>query len=127
MLLSDQLREENVDASRVFEENKELVQKLYTEALAESFNTDEEQDESFALICVMIITCLLKDLEELPRPFEIEYNEEDENLVGFLGESLSYYLTFEAMCKQGKAKKKIVNGSPVYTIPKSRKSVNKTK
>jgi len=128
MLLSEQLRE-GVDSSRVFDENQELVQKLYTEALAASFDIEEDQDESFAVICTMMVICMLKNLDEIPRSFEVEYNEEDESLISELGEALGYYLTFEAMCKQGEAKKKIVNGSPVYTIPKSRsrKSVKKTK
>lgn len=129
MLLSEQLREEDVDSSRVFDENRELVQKLYTEALSASLDIEEEQDESFAVICTMMVICMLKNLDEIPRSFEIEYNEEDENLISALSEALGYYLTFEAMCSQGEAKKKVINGSPVYTIPKSRsrKSLKKTK
>lgn len=128
MLLSEQLRE-RVNPSRVFDENKEIVQKLYTEALSASLDIEEEQDESFAVICTMMVICMLKNLDEIPRSFEVEYDEEDESLISELSEILGYYLNFEAMCSRGIAKKKIVNGSPVYTIPKSRsrKSVKKTK
>ncbi len=128
MLLSEQLREQ-IDPSRVFDENQEIVQKLYTEALAASFGIEQDRDESFAIICTMMTICMLKNLNEVPRSFEIDYDDEDEELIAELAESLGYYLTFEAMCSRGIAKKKIVNGSPVYTVPKSRsrKSVKKTK
>lgn len=117
MTISENLRAKDADYGRIFYENQEFIEQLYAEALSIAIDLKEEGDESFGTICAMMVTTMLNDLASIPVPFVGEYEDEDQELIGIIGEALGIYLTFEAMCKKDMAIRDIsANGSPSYRI-----------
>lgn len=125
MLISEQLREDNANLVPILFSNIDHINKLYLQALAESFKHEESGDESFAIMCTIIAVCLLEDFDNVPQPLEMDYSAEDEELISHIGDLLCHLLSLESLHKKGILKRRVVNGEPLYTGEKDKTTKSK--
>lgn len=119
--VSAELRSRIEDPKSILSFHTDLIKELYEEALAQTLEEEETQEESIATICTTIALCFLNDKERIEFP--LPYEEGEESLIAEIAEAVNFILTLEALVDKGTISKKTVKGKALYSgeQPKKKK------
>lgn len=122
--VSAELRSRIEDPKSILSSHTDLIKKLYEEALAQTLEEEETQEESITTICTTIALCFLNDKENIEFP--LPYEESEESLIVEIADAVNFILTLEALVDKGSISKKIVKGKAVYSgeQPKKKRKKN---
>lgn len=111
--ISNELRSGTKDSKSILSYHTDLIKELYEEALAQTLEEEETQEESIATICTTIALCFLNDKENIEYP--LSYEEGEETLIAEIADTINFILTLEALVDKGAISKKIIKGQAVYS------------
>ena len=111
--ISAELRNKIEDPKSILSSHTDLIKELYEEALIQTLEEEETQEESIAIICTIIALCFLNDKENIEFP--LSYEEGEESLIIEIADAVNFILTLEALVDKGAVSKKIVKGKAFYS------------
>jgi hypothetical protein len=121
--VSAELRSKIEDPKHILSFHTDLIKELYEEALAQTLEEEETQEESIATICTVIALCFLNDKENIEFP--LPYEEGEESLIVEIADAVNFILTLEALVDKGTVSKKIVKGKALYSGEQPKKKKKK--